>query len=35
VTAGSFFLPGAEARDMYRPAIYGRTDPGRLVIAGR
>jgi alpha-2-macroglobulin len=33
VTAGSFFLPGAEAKDMYRPGIYGRTDPGRLVIA--
>ncbi|MDB5452848.1 MAG: alpha-2-macroglobulin domain protein [Caulobacteraceae bacterium] len=33
VTPGAFFLPGAEARDMYRPAVYGRTEPGRLTIA--
>lgn len=33
VTAGSFFLPGAEAKDMYRAGVYGRTEPGRLTIA--
>jgi uncharacterized protein YfaS (alpha-2-macroglobulin family) len=33
VTPGSFYLPGAEAKDMYRPAISARTAPGRTVIA--
>jgi uncharacterized protein YfaS (alpha-2-macroglobulin family) len=33
VTPGAYFLPGAEARDMYRPGVFGRTDPGRLTIA--
>ena len=32
VTPGSFFLPGAEAKDMYRPAVSARTAPGRTVI---
>jgi uncharacterized protein YfaS (alpha-2-macroglobulin family) len=34
VTPGDFFLPGAEAKDMYRPAVYARTAPGRLRVAG-
>ncbi len=35
VTPGDFFLPGAEARNMYRPAVNAHTAPGRLkVIAG-
>ena len=33
VTPGSFFLPGAEARDMYRPSIAARSAPGRAEIA--
>jgi alpha-2-macroglobulin len=33
VTPGDFFLPGAEARDMYRPAVNAHTAPGRLKIA--
>ncbi|WP_370689785.1 alpha-2-macroglobulin [Phenylobacterium sp.] len=33
VTAGDFLLPGAEARDMYRPAVNARTSVGRTVIA--
>jgi uncharacterized protein YfaS (alpha-2-macroglobulin family) len=33
VTPGDFFLPGAAARDMYRPAVNARTAPGRLKIA--
>jgi hypothetical protein len=33
VTPGDFFLPGAEARDMYRPAIAAHTGPGRARIA--
>jgi alpha-2-macroglobulin len=32
VTPGSFYLPGAEAKDMYRPAISARTAHGRTVI---
>ncbi|HWE99202.1 MAG TPA: alpha-2-macroglobulin [Caulobacteraceae bacterium] len=36
VTPGDFFLPGAEVRDMYRPAVAARTASGRLkVTAGR
>ncbi|WP_333585838.1 alpha-2-macroglobulin family protein [Phenylobacterium sp.] len=33
VTPGDFLLPGAEARDMYRPQINARTAAGRAVIA--
>src|SRR5690606_14348246 len=33
VSPGDYLLPGAEARDMYRPAITARTDAGRTVIA--
>jgi hypothetical protein len=33
VTPGDFFLPGAEARDMYRPAIAAHTAAGRARIA--
>jgi uncharacterized protein YfaS (alpha-2-macroglobulin family) len=33
VTPGDFFLPGAEARDMYHPAVNAHTAPGRLKIA--
>ncbi len=33
VTPGNFLLPGAEARDMYRPALHARTGVGRTVIA--
>jgi hypothetical protein len=32
VTPGSFFLPGAQARDLYRPGVFARTAPGRVVI---
>ena len=33
VTPGGFFLPGAEAFDMYHPGIAARTAPGRLTVA--
>jgi uncharacterized protein YfaS (alpha-2-macroglobulin family) len=33
VTPGDFFLPGAEAKNMYRPAVNAHTAPGRLKIA--
>ncbi len=33
VTPGDFLLPGAQARDMYRPAVNARTSVGRTVIA--
>ncbi len=33
VTPGDFLLPGAQAKDMYRPAINAQTAPGRTVIA--
>jgi len=33
VTPGDFLLPGAEARDMYRPAINARTSAERTKIA--
>ncbi|MCG9916459.1 MAG: alpha-2-macroglobulin family protein [Phenylobacterium sp.] len=33
VTPGDFLLPGAEARDMYRPAVNARTSVGRTVVA--
>ncbi|MBP0446110.1 alpha-2-macroglobulin family protein [Roseomonas sp. SSH11] len=33
VTAGRFELPGAEVRDMYRPGIFARQNPGRVAVA--
>jgi uncharacterized protein YfaS (alpha-2-macroglobulin family) len=33
VTAGDFYLPGAEARDMYHAGVFARTAGGRIVIA--
>jgi uncharacterized protein YfaS (alpha-2-macroglobulin family) len=33
VTPGDFFLPGAEAKNMYRPAVNARTAPARLKVA--
>ncbi|MEO8113534.1 MAG: alpha-2-macroglobulin family protein, partial [Phenylobacterium sp.] len=33
VTPGEFLLPGAEARDMYRPSLNGRTGVRRTAIA--
>ena len=33
VVPGGYFLPGAEAKDMYKPGVFGRTEPGRLTIA--
>jgi len=33
VTPGNFLLPGAQARDMYRPQISARTAAGRTAIA--
>jgi uncharacterized protein YfaS (alpha-2-macroglobulin family) len=33
VTPGDFFLPGAEARDMYRPQVNAHTAAGRMHIA--
>ncbi|MEH0195191.1 alpha-2-macroglobulin [Caulobacter sp. CCNWLY153] len=33
VTPGEFFLPGAVAKDMYRPSIAARSDAGRTTIA--
>ncbi|ATC33783.1 alpha-2-macroglobulin family protein [Caulobacter vibrioides] len=33
VTPGSFFLPGAVAKDMYRPAVVARSDASRATIA--
>jgi uncharacterized protein YfaS (alpha-2-macroglobulin family) len=33
VTPGDFFLPGAEARDMYRPTVSAHTAPGRARIS--
>ncbi|MBI1683535.1 alpha-2-macroglobulin family protein [Caulobacter hibisci] len=35
VTPGEFFLPGAVAKDMYRPSISARSDAGRTTIAGQ
>ncbi|KCZ90663.1 alpha-2-macroglobulin family protein [Hyphomonas johnsonii] len=34
VTAGDFAMPGVVAEDMYRPAVYARSRPGRVVITG-
>jgi len=33
VTPGDYLLPGAEARDMYRPSLHARTAAGRTAIA--
>ena len=33
VTPGDFLLPGAQARDMYRPSLYARTAAGRTAIS--
>jgi uncharacterized protein YfaS (alpha-2-macroglobulin family) len=33
VTPGDFYLPGAEARDMYRPSVFARSAGGRLKVA--
>jgi hypothetical protein len=33
VTPGDFLLPGAQARDMYRPGLNARTQSGRTVVA--
>ena len=33
VTPGDFFLPGAEAKNMYRPAVSAHTAPARLKVA--
>jgi uncharacterized protein YfaS (alpha-2-macroglobulin family) len=33
VTPGEFLLPGAQARDMYRPSLNARTGAGRIGIA--
>jgi uncharacterized protein YfaS (alpha-2-macroglobulin family) len=32
VTPGAFFLPGAQAVDMYHPGVAARTAPGRLAV---
>jgi hypothetical protein len=33
VTPGDFYLPGAEARDMYRAGVFARTQGSRTAIA--
>ncbi len=33
VTPGDFYLPGAEARDMYHPGVFARTEGRRTKIA--
>ncbi|MBO9710349.1 MAG: alpha-2-macroglobulin family protein [Caulobacter sp.] len=33
VTPGEFFLPGATAKDMYRPSINARSDAARINVA--
>ena len=32
VTPGAFAMPGAVVEDMYRPAAFARTQPGRIDI---
>jgi uncharacterized protein YfaS (alpha-2-macroglobulin family) len=32
VTPGTFELPGAQAQDMYRPAIFARQNSGRITV---
>jgi uncharacterized protein YfaS (alpha-2-macroglobulin family) len=34
VTPGRFELPGAEAKDMYRPGIFARQNTGRILVLG-
>jgi uncharacterized protein YfaS (alpha-2-macroglobulin family) len=33
VTPGEFFLPGAIAKDMYKPSLSARSDAGRINVA--
>ena len=33
VTPGDFFLPGTQAKDMYRPQVFARSAGGRAAIA--
>jgi uncharacterized protein YfaS (alpha-2-macroglobulin family) len=33
VTPGEFFLPGAIAKDMYRPSLNARSEAGRITVA--
>ncbi|CAN5321322.1 alpha-2-macroglobulin [soil metagenome] len=33
VTPGEFFLPGAVAKDMYRPSLNARSEAGRITVA--
>jgi len=33
VTPGEFFLPGAVAKDMYRPSLNARSEAGRIIVA--
>ena len=35
VTQGDYYLPGVEAKDFYRPEVYGRTAGSRMVVSGR
>jgi uncharacterized protein YfaS (alpha-2-macroglobulin family) len=35
VTQGDFYLPGAEAKDFYRPETFARTQGSRTVISAR
>jgi uncharacterized protein YfaS (alpha-2-macroglobulin family) len=35
VTPGDYMLPGAEAKDMYRPQVAARTASSRTVISGQ
>jgi alpha-2-macroglobulin len=35
VTAGEFYLPGAEVKDLYRSDLYARTQGGRLTVVSR
>ncbi len=35
VTPGDFSLPGVSAEDMYRPAVFARSAPGRVTITPR
>ncbi|MFT4090401.1 MAG: alpha-2-macroglobulin [Asticcacaulis sp.] len=35
VTAGDYYLPGAEAKDMYRHDLFARTSGGRITIGLR
>jgi uncharacterized protein YfaS (alpha-2-macroglobulin family) len=35
VTPGDFYLPGPEARDMYRPSVFARTTGSRTAVAAQ